>query len=281
MLIGAHISSAHGLFNAPLNAKKQGCECYQFFSRPPQGGPAPKISLSNLKKFKDINKKFGYQNFYLHAPYFINLASENNRIYYGSISVLREELERGSLLGAQYLMTHLGSAKDMSATEALKKVAAGLKKILADYHGSTQFLIEMSAGTGKIIGNNFEEISTIMHYTKYIIQKNIAVCFDTAHAFESGYDLRDEKSIKKIFEQFDKILGLKKLKLIHANDSKTELGSHLDRHEHLGWGKIGLDGFRALINEPRLKKINLIIETPADGKRVDDLKTLKDLRDKN
>ena len=110
------------------------------------------------------------------------------------------------------------------------------------------------------------------------IQDQVGVCYDTAHAFESGYDIRDTKSVKKTLNEFNKILGLKKLKLIHVNDSKTGLGSHSDRHEHIGYGQIGINGFKALISEPRLRNINLVLETPADNKRVNDLEILKKLR---
>lgn len=278
MKIGAHISAAGGVINAPLNAQNFGCECYQFFSRSPKGGKAPKLTEEIIKKFKKNNKKFGFKNFYIHAPYYINLASEKNNVYYGSISVLREELERGSLLGARYLMTHLGSAKDLNRKDAIDRVCAGIEKILTDYTGATEFLIEMSAGAGQIIGDTFEEIYSIIHNTKPIIQKNIGVCFDTAHAFESGYDLSSAQAVKKTFDQFDKIIGLKYLKLIHINDSKTALGSHVDRHEHLGFGKIGLEGFKALVNEPRLKNIDLILETPTDKGVRKDIKLLKKIR---
>jgi len=289
MFIGAHISASDGLHHAPANAKSQGCECYQFFSRPPQGGPAPKITPADLKKFQLANQKFGFKNFYLHAPYFINLASSNNRIYYGSISVLREELERGSLLGVKYLMTHLGSAKDLGANQALKKVIAGLEKILDGYHGSTELLIEISAGSGAIIGDTFEEIAKIIENCKLParriggkIENYPGVCFDTAHAFESGYDLRDAKAVQKTFSLFDKTIGLKKLKLLHLNDSKTTLGSRSDRHADLGSGAIGLTGFSALIKYLQKKKldIDLILETPTDSRRKKDIQTLKNIRDK-
>ncbi|PIP29513.1 hypothetical protein COX27_00965 [Candidatus Kuenenbacteria bacterium CG23_combo_of_CG06-09_8_20_14_all_36_9] len=278
MKIGAHISAAGGVANAPLNAQLFGCECYQFFSHSPKGGKAEPLSVNEIKEFKERNKKYNFKNFYIHAPYYINLASAKNNIYYGSISVLREELERGSMLGVKYLMTHLGSAKELGRKDALKKVVQGIEKILTGYNGKTKFLIEMSAGAGEIIGDTFEEIYSIIHNTKPIIQKKIGVCFDTAHAFESGYDLRTATSVKKVLNNFDKTIGLKKLKLIHINDSKTALGARVDRHEHLGLGKIGLDGFQALVNEPRLKNIDFILETPTDKGVRKDIKLLKQLR---
>ncbi|HRY63385.1 MAG TPA: deoxyribonuclease IV, partial [Patescibacteria group bacterium] len=200
---------------------------------------------------------------------------------YGSISVLREELERGSLLGVKYLMTHLGSTKDLGEKKSLQKVVAGLEKILTDYQGSTQLLIEISSGSGAIIGDTFEEVSEIIKNCKLKIENCLGVCFDTAHAFESGYDLRDAKAVQKTFSQFDKTIGLKKLKLIHLNDSKTALGSHSDRHEDLGQGQIGLSGFSALIQYLQKKKldIDLILETPTDSRRKKDITLLKSLRD--
>jgi len=177
-------------------------------------------------------------------------------------------------------MTHLGSAKELGEKEALKKVVAGIKKILEDYTGSTQFLIEMSAGAGMIIGDSFEEISLIIKNLKLKNKNSVGVCFDTAHGFASGYDLRDQKAVKKTFDDFDKLIGLKRLKLMHVNDSMVELGSHRDRHQNIGEGKIGHQGFEALVKEPRLENINLILETPDKDKDQLNIKILKDFRNK-
>lgn len=284
MKVGAHVSIFNGVFNAPANAAKIGCEVFQMFTRSPQGGPALELTESVVKKFKTELKNNKFHEFYIHTPYYINLASSQNRIRYGSISVIRDDLERGSKLGAKYLMTHLGSATDLGPKKALEKVVEGVKKILAGYQGITQFLIEMSAGAGNIIGDTFEEISAIIKRVAagpLTSGQSIGVCFDTCHAFTSGYDLRTKEAVKKTFDKFDKIIGLEKLKLIHTNDSKTDLGSHIDRHEHIGYGKIGREGFYNLIHHPKLHAVNLIIETPKDGKNIDDIKILKRLRDEN
>lgn len=283
MFIGAHISAAGGVQNAPLNAHRHQAECYQFFSRSPQGGKAPILTDTILKQFDISNKKYGFANFYLHAPYYINLASVKNNIYYGSISVLREELERGTLLGARAMMFHLGSAKDLGGKEALDKVIAGLRAILKNYTGSCQPLIEISAGSGMIIGDTFEEIKQIINKVESrqsSVVSSLGVCFDTAHAFASGYDLRAETTIKKTFQQFDKTIGLDRLTVIHMNDSKTALGSHSDRHEHLGLGYIGLAGFAALVKYFKKNKpdIDFIMETPSDEGILKDIKLLKELR---
>ena len=279
-LIGAHISAAGDISLAPLRAAEVGLECFQFFSRPPQGGPAKPITEDLAKKFQDNCKKHKLES-YIHAPYYINLASANNRIYYGSISVLRDELERGSQLGVKYLMTHLGSAKDLGEKEGIKKTIEGLGRILEGYKGSTKFLIEMSAGSGAIIGDTFEEIAKIIFSSK-LKKYKIGVCFDTAHGFASGYDLRTEKAVKQTFKELDEILGLGNLYLMHANDSLADFDSHKDRHENIGRGKIGLAGFKAIVAFAKKQKINLVLETPHDGNMdkalSEDIKMLKKLR---
>jgi deoxyribonuclease-4 len=262
-LIGAHISAQGGVDKAPANALAAGCECFQFFSRPPQGGPAPKLTPAIIKKFKQYKLES-----YIHTPYYINLASLNNRIKYGSIKVIREELERASLLGVRFVMTHLGSAKGYKKRDlAIKEAIKSISKILDGYRGRAMFLIENSAGSGEIIGHNFKEIKKIINSLK---KYKIGVCLDVMHAFASGYQ------VETLIDRFDKEIGLKYLKLIHANDSKVECGSHVDRHEQIGQGKIGADNFSKLLHDKRFKKINFILETP--GGRQDDIAVLKQLR---
>jgi len=266
MKIGAHVSIAGGIQNAPRNAAKQGCECFQFFSRSPRGGGVKDLTEKEIKEFKINCKKHQLTDYYIHTPYYINLASTNNRIKHGSINACREELERGSQLNVKYIMTHLGSAGERTEKDALKETVRSIDRILDGYTGTTKFLIEMSAGAGKIMGDTFDEIAYIL---KNIKNKDVGVCFDTAHAFASGYDLRTKTAVIKTLTEFNKIIGLDKLKLMHINDSKTEFGSHKDRHEHLGKGYIGIDGFKSLIKHPKLQKINFIIETPKENDKSD------------
>ncbi|PIS42618.1 MAG: endonuclease [Candidatus Kerfeldbacteria bacterium CG08_land_8_20_14_0_20_40_16] len=279
MQIGAHVSIAGGVDQAPINAHSAKCECFQFFSRSPRGGKAPELTEQLVKSFKDNCRKHKIPNSYIHTPYYINLASTNNRIRYGSIKVIREELERASTLGVKYVMSHLGSANNLSRKKAIIKVIEGIKKILDGYKGTSLFLIENSAGSGNIIGDQFEEINEIIKGVTLSARNKVGVCLDTCHAFSSGYDLRNKKAIDKTLKKFDAKIGLSKLKMIHGNDSMTEIDSHVDRHEHIGLGKIGKEGFQAILNHPKLKKLDLIIETPADG-RQDDIKVLKGLRKK-
>lgn len=280
MKFGLHVSIEGGIEKAPQRAFEIGAECFQIFSRPPQGGPPLKFSSSQIERFKKQCQKYQLSEYYIHTPYFINLGSTNNRIYYGSISAIKHDLEIGSSIKAQFVMTHLGSAKELGPKKTLFLVEKALQKIFENYQGTTQLLIEMSSGAGKIIGDRFEEIAEIICLVKEKPSPlSLGVCFDTAHAFESGYDLRTLKTVQKALDQFDKIIGLECLKLIHVNDSKTELGSHKDRHENIGEGQIGLLGFRALIQEPRLSKINMILETPDEDKDKENLEKLKEIRD--
>jgi deoxyribonuclease IV len=274
MNIGCHISIESGIDKAPKRAADLGCEVMQIFTRSPQGGKAPELNKELIKNFKIQNSKFKILNTYIHTPYYINFASTNNRIRYGSVSVVRNELERGSLLGAKYVMTHLGSAGELSEVEAMKKTIEMLKKTLKDYKGSTKLLIENSAGAGHIIGDSLAEIKKIIDGVN---SSAIAgICLDTQHSFASGYDWRDfEKTIKKV----DKEIGIGNIKLIHANDSQSELGSHRDRHEHIGRGKIGIDCFQNLVAFAEKNNIDMVIETEHNSVQKD-IKTINKLKQK-
>ncbi len=293
MYFGAHISAAGGLHNAPANSANIGGEAFQFFSRPPQGGPARKLDPESIRLFREAMEKYQQKTAYIHAPYYVNFASSNNRTRYGTIAVIREELERGSLLGVKALMTHLGSANDLlksglSAEEAqqrgMEMVIEGVKKILDGYKGSCQLLLEISAGAGLVMGDTFEEVATILEKSEIRNPKSeippVGVCFDIQHAFASSYDLRTKESQRKVFDEFDKKIGLDRLVVFHCNDSKVEFNSHKDRHADLGDGHIGLPAFEAIVKNKKLKHADLILETPTEEKRARDIATLKLYRKK-
>ena len=273
MNIGCHVSIAQGIFNAPKRAADLGAECFQIFTKSPQGGKATELTPEIIKEFKSEMKKHKLEDFVIHAPYYINFPSANNRIRYGSSKSVREELERGSLLGAKYVMTHLGSAKELGRKESIEKTIHMLKKTLEGYAGTTQLLIENSAGAGDILGDTFSEIAEIFKGVNH--PTLIGVCVDTQHSFASGYDWRDfEKTLKKI----DKEIGLDKIKLFHVNDSQTEFHSHKDRHEHIGKGQIGIDSFKNLVKFAKENDIDMILETEHDNVE-EDIKLLKESRD--
>ena len=173
-------------------------------------------------------------------------------------------------------MFHPGSAKDVGEKEGVKMVVQGLNRILDGYEGSCQLLIEISAGAGMVMGDSFEEIAAFIAGAER--GKEIGVCFDTQHAFASGYDLRTKADVEATFKQFDKIVGLKKMIASHCNDSMVEFNAHKDRHEHLGKGHIGIDGFKAIVANKKLAHLDLILETPWDDALKDDMKYLKKFR---
>lgn len=286
MNIGCHVPISKGLEKAPGIAHQWGCEVMQIFTHSPQGGTIAELDEETIKKFKAAVKKYGIKNVYVHAPYYINLASKNNRVYYGSISAIRKNLERASLLRAKYVMTHLGSGGSMDEKEVLERLEKSFVKIFDGYDGSAKLLIENSAGAGRIIGSDFAQIGRIIASTSDVegahrrptsMQALAGVCLDTQHSFASGYDWKDsfEKSLKEI----EKNVGLEKIKMIHANDSVTDFNSRKDRHTHIGKGKIGLSGFENLVAFAKKNDIDMICETKYPGVKKD-INMLKKLRDK-
>ena len=256
--------------NAPQRAAELGCEVFQMFTRSPQGGKAPEITTEISKQFKEEMKKWGQDNCYIHAPYYINFASSSKAIRSASARVVREELERGSLINAKYVMFHPGSAKEMDRKEALKITAEGMAKVMNGYDGSTELLLEISAGAGNVMGDTFEELAEIIKLSGY----DLGICLDSAHIFASGYDIKSKEGFQKTVEIIKKTVGLEKIQLIHANDSKIELGGRKDRHDHIGDGKIGESGFANLVV---VFNCDFIAETKDDKVR-EDIKVLKNTR---
>ncbi|MCK5332857.1 deoxyribonuclease IV [Candidatus Parcubacteria bacterium] len=284
MNFGAHISISESIEKAPQRAHKIGCECFQIFSKSPHGGTSKEITREITENFKNEVKKYNLKNYYIHTPYYINLASANRRIYHNSISAIKEELTKADMLGAKAVVTHLGSAKDLGEKEAKRKLIEGLKKIFLSSGDEIIFkaklLLEITAGAGEIMGDTFEEIAYFIKETEKDIKKNkLGVCLDTAHAFASGYDLRNKTAVQKAFDAFDEMIGLDRLNLVHLNDSLTELNSHKDRHANIGDGKIGIIGIEAILKDERLKEMDFILETP-NNKANEDLEILKNIRKK-
>ena len=273
MKIGCHVSIAGGIQNAPQRAGELGCEVFQIFSRSPRGGAAPKITDQVAKEFKEAMGKYSQENCYIHTPYYINFASSDPEMRQTAVRICREELERGSLIGAKYIMTHLGSSKDFTREEALDLVARGVKEVIKGYKGTTKFLLEISAGAGNIIGDSFDELGHILEKA----DGDIGICLDTAHMFASGYDIKSKDGFKEVVRKLKNSTGLDKVKLIHTNDSKIELGGRKDRHEHIGKGKIGEEGFAQMIKT--FPNLDFILETEHDFVK-DDISLLKKMRKK-
>lgn len=290
MQFGIHLSIADGIGQVPKNANNLGCECFQIFSKSPHGGARKKIDQNLAEEFKANQKTFGISNFYIHTPYYINFASANNRIFYGSISSVREELGIADLLGARGVVTHLGSAKELGDEKSREKIVQGICKVFASptlskeeeiayKNFKAKLLLEITAGSGNVVGDDFEEIASFIEGVEKQIGKNIlGVCFDTAHAFASGYDLRDAEAVEQTFDAFDKIVGIDRIELVHLNDSLADFNSHVDRHANIGQGKIGLEGISAILRDKRLGDKDFVLETPQPG-AYEDIKILKGIRD--
>jgi len=280
--------------------KDLGGECFQFFSRNPYGGKVIPIKKEEAKRFKARAKETNLLNYFIHTPYFINLASKNNKIYWGSIKAIQDDMARAIQLGAKYVVTHIGSAKDFKeeddngnflpakrkdvllqiakernfSPKAYERIVKGLREITKGYK-EAPLILEIAAGAGSIVGVKIKEIA---YYLEEV--PNISgFCFDTAHAFASGYDV---KNVKKVIEKIEKEIGKNKLKLIHANDSLVERDSKHDRHAHIGKGLIGAKPFNDLVDYFMNNEYNIdvILETPTKEGMEDDLKILKGYRDK-
>ena len=272
MNIGAHVSIAGGIFKAPKRAHDLGCECFQIFSRSPRGGKAPVLSDDIVERFHSECSLYGLDNYYIHVPYYTNLASDDKSIRSTSIAITAEELERADAIRAKSIVLHPGSARDRGKRESVLKVAEGINAILSSARYSALLLIENTAGQGAVIGDTFEELAEILDA---VDNPGIGVCLDTAHLLASGYDIRTPEGVADVINRFDRTVGLERLKLIHANDSKVGLGERKDRHEHIGNGKIGLEGFMALVRSTLLSGIDIVVETEP-GKGADGLDLLKE-----
>jgi deoxyribonuclease-4 len=275
MKFGAHVSIAGGIDKAPGRAHALGCECFQIFTRSPRGGKPPALDKDLVDSFLESCSSYGLADYYIHTPYYINLASEKKELRRSSVAIIREELERGSVIGAKYVMTHLGSSKGMDRARAVDMVAEGIAAILEDSDElSTDLLLENTAGQGETIGDTFEELA---HILANVGNPRLGICLDTAHLLASGYDMRTKASLLNSLAAFSSVISLDRVKLIHGNDSKAGLGEKKDRHEHIGKGKIGKEGFKAVLENPSLKKLDMIVEIPPE-EVAPDIELLKRMR---
>ena len=261
MKLGAHISTRMPFSEVILRAEEIGCECMQIFVNPPtRWNPVP-ISDTEIEKFVALNKKAKINPIIIHGIYLINLASDNPFFYEASIKSLIDEMQKAEKLGAYGVNFHVGSTKGKDFSEVAKKVEDAIRKILDSSPKGPYLILENSAGAGNIIGDTLEELARIINDVK---SDRLRVLIDTAHAFESGYNLKEEKGLEKFLEKFEKEIGLKKLVGFHFNDSMTKLDSKRDRHADIGTGEIGQELFKNILNHPKLIDKFGILETPED-----------------
>ena len=275
MRFGFHISIAGGFSKVVERANARGCETIQFFSRNPRGWKYSPLNKKEVEAFRSSIQSSTLFPVSLHMPYLPNIASFKSKFYKRSIHSIATDLQRAEQLGAQYLIIHIGHRMESSEDQAIEAVSQGIDQAFEKVKNGVMLLTENTAGQGTEIGYHFNQIKNIIEGVHD--HQRMGVCLDTAHSFEAGYDLSNKDGIERTLENFDQTIGLKRLYLLHLNDSKTPLGSRKDRHWHIGGGYIGLEGFRTLVNHPLLRHLPGIMETPRKD-TVEDLKNMEVIR---
>jgi deoxyribonuclease IV len=263
-ILGAHVDSSGGLHLAYERAKAMGAEAIQVHPTPPGFWGSPKLDETRIATFKEAAARYGKPPFYFHAVYLINLAGDDATLRQRSESTLTGYLKAADELGVDGVIFHTGSHKGGGFEARLPQITEHLRHVLerADPKNA-KLLIENNAGLGGCVGAKFEEIRRMLDALDN--DRRVAVCFDTCHAFASGYDERNPAEVKKTIDELDRVIGMKWVDVIHCNDSVTGLASNRDRHANIGEGQIGEEGFRALLHETRLARLPFILEVPGAG----------------
>ncbi len=268
-----------GMEKALFEGKRVGCEVIQIFTHNTNTWHMKPISSEQLELFENAKKETKVIPISVHVGYLINLASPEDRIWKRSVNALKKEIQRAELLGIPYVVMHPGAHKGAGEENGIRKIAEGLKEVISDSSQNTKILLETTAGQGTSIGYRFEHLAEIME--KVGIPERIGICLDTCHIFSAGYDFRTEEQYEALIKELEKLIGIDYVFLIHMNDSKKECGSRVDRHMHIGKGKIGEKGLSYFLKDNRFKEIPFIIETPKgkDEKGIDyDIINLQKLR---
>jgi deoxyribonuclease-4 len=260
--LGAHQSIAGGVEKALPRGQEASCDTIQIFVKSPNRWASKPLADENVVAFKEAVAETGIWPVFAHAPYLLNLATPDDALWNRSIGVLVDDLERCERLGLPGLVIHAGSHMGSGEEAGLARIAAALDEAHARLPGyGTQIWLETTAGQGAHLGYTFGQLRAMIDGTKE--PGRLGICFDTAHAFAAGYELRTREGYDATWAEFDAVLGLERLKAIHLNDSKRELGSRVDRHEHIGQGLLGLEPFRFLVNDPRLRGRPMVLEIDA------------------
>jgi deoxyribonuclease IV len=259
-ILGFHVSISKSLESAFDRASELGCNTFQMFTRNPRGWAFKPLSKESVNAFREKRSSTDFPRIMVHMPYLPNLASPDPATIKLSRASLCEEVKRCDALGVDYLVTHLGSHLGMGPTVGVKDVAAACDEALGGSDGRSMILLENMAGQKNCVGARFEELAAIIRMARH--RKRMGVCFDTCHAFAAGFDLSSKAAVRGTVSLIDELLGLDKVKVIHLNDSKGRLGSGLDRHEDVGRGYIGREGFRAILHSDALGSLPMILETP-------------------
>ena len=268
MQIGAHVSISGSLDLAVDNAVERECNAFQIFTRNPRSWFAKDLDPDQVKKFKEKLQKSRIDRMATcaHMPYLPNLSSPDEDGYQKSIKSMTQEIERCHELGIPYLVTHLGSHKGSGEENGIRRLVGALNKV-AETNADVIILLENTAGQKNSVGSDFTQLEEI--FSKCKPSKKFGICLDTCHAFVAGYDLRTKEDVTKAIKKFDDSIGLENLKILHLNDSKGELNSNRDRHDHIGLGAIGKEGLGEIVKIMNKNNIPIVLETPIDDIRDD------------
>ncbi len=276
VLLGAHMSIAGGIDKSILRGLRIGCRAIQIFTKNTNQWRAKPLGEEEVWRFKENRQKSGMFVFG-HTSYLINLGSPDEDLWQKSVESFLLEMDRCSALGLPYLVTHPGAHLGAGEDVGLARVARALDEIFERAQDpSVTVLLEITAGQGSTLGCRFEHLAQIIEASSF--PERLGICFDTCHAFAAGYDLRTPEAYAKTFSRLDALVGLGRLKAIHLNDSRGGLGSRLDRHEHIGLGRLGLEAFRLLLNDPRLRRLPMVLETPKGNDMKEDVQNLATLK---
>lgn len=276
ILIGAHMSIAGGLEKSLTRGKEIGCTVIQIFTHSNRQWHMKDLDPQECALFKSTAKELAV-DCVAHASYLLNIGSPLEETRKKSLITLAKEVQRAQELAIPYVVLHSGAHLNTSPSECIQKIAEVLDAVCETITGPTMIVLENMAGQGSVMGRTFEELAAIRYQAKH--KKRIGFCFDTCHAFAAGYDFTTPELYKSMWQQFDDILGLENLKILHLNDSKNKCNSRIDRHEHIGKGALGLEPFRLIMNDPRFKNIPKIIETPkGEVSLIEDKKNLEILK---
>ena len=276
MNLGAHMSIAGGAHRALEHGLRIGCSAVQLFVKSTNQWRARPLRAEETARFRELLAYFAPGFVIAHGSYLPNLASPDRRLLERSIAGLRGELELARELGVPRIAVHPGSHRGSGEAAGIARVARSLDAALAGMRGAPEILIETTAGQGDTLGSAFEQIARIIDRSRH--GDSLGVCFDTCHAFAAGYDLRGARAYENTFERFDAVLGLDRLRAFHLNDSLGALGSRIDRHAHIGSGRIGARAFGRLVNDERFLDRPMILETPKGEGDANDLRNLAILR---
>ncbi len=277
--LGAHESIAGGLHLAFKRIQQVGGESLQIFTRNQRQWKAAPLSTDEIAEFTHAWNEAGNMPVASHASYLINLGSSKAEQAEKSVVALADELQRCALLGISFVVFHPGSHGGAGVEKGLDNVTTHLDQVIeraGDGCKAVTILLETTAGQGTGLGYRFEELAYVLEKTKY--SDRLGVCVDTCHIFAAGYDIRTPEAYEATFAEFDRIIGLDRIRFFHLNDSKKELGSRVDRHEHIGKGCIGLEGFRSLMNDHRFRHHAMTLETPKGKDLAEDRENLAVLR---